>query len=506
VNSDHHVSKPAADRKASARRPVRRRRKPANAGTDRPSPPQGSSSATPLLDSHFQRIDVETDPVSFESLDLDPALLTGVRDRRFVQTTPIQRAVWPIVSAGDDLVACAQTGTGKTAAFLLPLMQEFLQRRAAQAASGTTSTAPLRTRVLVLAPTRELAVQIEDDFQGFAYHAGLTGIAVYGGVAMQAQEAALRAGVDFVVATPGRLMDHMRSNATDFTGLEALVLDEADRMLDMGFWPDVRRIVSSLPPSTGEGAASRQTLLFSATMPDEVLKLAAEIMHEAKYVQIGQRNNPAATLTHLAYAVPSIRKVDWLAKFLKRTDGSVLVFCQTKHGTDRLAQRLAAARVRCGVLHADRSQVQRMQAVEGFRAGRHKVLVATDIAARGLDIDGIEHVVNFEVPRNRETYVHRVGRAGRADATGTAITLVAPEERRSLEALERAFNLKLTDGGVSGNGFDPADGHAGDPQADTRHADTRRTSASAPVAAAPGVVPDGPAVGDPIPAPQALQD
>jgi ATP-dependent RNA helicase RhlE len=196
----------------------------------------------------------------------------------------------------------------------------------------------------------------------------------------------------------------------------------------------------------------RQTLLFSATMPDEVLKLAVEIMHEAKYVQVGQRGNPAATITHLAYAVPLPRKVDWLCRFLRQqSSGPTLVFSHTKHGADRLAQRLSAARIRCGVLHADRTQVQRMQAVEGFRAGRHKVLVATDIAARGLDIDGIEHVVNFEVPRNRETYVHRVGRAGRADATGTAITLVAPEERRALEALERAFNLKLNEGNTHGD-------------------------------------------------------
>jgi ATP-dependent RNA helicase RhlE len=468
VNSDRHASKPSADRKIAGKRPTRRRRKPTGNAADRPAPSGAahSGTSTPQLDSHFQRVDAPTDPVPFESLNLDPALLLGVRDRHFVQTTPVQSATWSIVSSGDDLVACAQTGTGKTAAFLLPLMQELLQRRAAVPPKPGEKR---HTRVLVLAPTRELAVQIEDDFQGFAYHAGLTGIAVYGGVAMQAQEAALRAGVDFVVATPGRLMDHMRAGATDFSALEALVLDEADRMLDMGFWPDVRRIVSSLPSSTGKpGGESlaiaglsdapaadsatagepvpRQTLLFSATMPDEVLKLAVEIMHEAKYVQVGQRGNPAATITHLAYAVPMQRKVDWLCRFLRQqSSGPTLVFSHTKHGADRLAQRLSAARIRCGILHADRTQVQRMQAVEGFRAGRHKVLVATDIAARGLDIDGIEHVVNFEVPRNRETYVHRVGRAGRADATGTAITLVAPEERRALETLERAFNLKLND-------------------------------------------------------------
>lgn len=440
---------------------MRRRRKPAAGAAAAPGAAPSSNGAgraaspSSSLDHYFQRVEANTEPVTFESLQLGKQLLAGVRDRKFVQTTPIQSAAWPIVYGGHDLVACAQTGTGKTAAFLLPLMQELLQRRAAQPA-GTQG--PARTRVLVLAPTRELAVQIEDDFQGFAYHAGLTGVAVYGGVGMLAQEAALKAGVDFIVATPGRLMDHMRSGIPDFSGLEALVLDEADRMLDMGFWPDVRRIVSSLPssiavpgtpgdaaPADGTKLARRQTLLFSATMPDEVLKLAVEIMHDARYVQIGQRNNPAATITHLAYAVPGPRKVDWLCRFLRKADGPVLVFSQTKHGADRLASRLSAARVRCGVLHADRSQVQRMQAVEGFRAGRHKVLVATDIAARGLDIDGIDYVINFEVPRNREAYVHRVGRAGRADATGTAITLVGPDERRALDTLERAFNLRVTD-------------------------------------------------------------
>jgi ATP-dependent RNA helicase RhlE len=513
VNSDRHASKPSPDRKIAGKRPTRRRRKPTGNAADRPAPSGAAHSAgssTPHLDSHFQRVDAPTDPVSFDSLNLDSALLIGVRDRHFVQTTPIQSATWSIVSSGDDLVACAQTGTGKTAAFLLPLMQELLQRRAAQ---PPVAGEKRHTRVLVLAPTRELAVQIEDDFQGFAYHAGLTGIAVYGGVAMQQQEAALRAGVDFVVATPGRLMDHMRAGATDFSRLEALVLDEADRMLDMGFWPDVRRIVSSLPSSTGKpGAESlaiaglsdsaeaapasevvpRQTLLFSATMPDEVLKLAVEIMHEAKYVQVGQRGNPAATITHLAYAVPLPRKVDWLCRFLRQqSSGPTLVFSHTKHGADKLAQRLSAARIRCGVLHADRTQVQRMQAVEGFRAGRHKVLVATDIAARGLDIDGIEHVVNFEVPRNRETYVHRVGRAGRADATGTAITLVAPEERRALEALERAFNLKLNDG------------HAHLDTDEVETAGRTNGSASAPAAAA---VPDALTGADAEPAAPVLQE
>lgn len=342
--------------------------------------------------------------------------------------------MFPIVRAGDDLIASAETGTGKTAAFLLPLMHRLIQG----------ATEPGHTRVLVLAPTRELAVQIEDDFQGFAYHTALTGMAVYGGVAMDPQERALRAGVDLVVATPGRLLDHMRGDAPAFARLEALVLDEADRMLDMGFWPDVRRIVAELPAS---GAAlsghRRQTLLFSATMPEEVMRLASEILHEAKYVQIGARGRPARTITHTAHVVATPQKTEWLARFLRGAPGSALVFVRTKRGADVLSRRLGALGIRTVAFHADRLQAHRTAAVEGFRSGRFKVLVATDIAARGLDIEGIEHVVNFEVPTSKDAYVHRVGRTGRADAEGHALTLVAPEERRALRVLEESFDLRL---------------------------------------------------------------
>jgi ATP-dependent RNA helicase RhlE len=281
-------------------------------------------------------------------------------------------------------------------------------------------------------------VQIEDDVQGFTYHTDLTSIAVYGGVPMDAQERALKSGVDIVVATPGRLMDHMRNGAVAFDKLDTLVLDEADRMMDMGFWPDVRRIVAALPDS-----AARQTLLFSATMPEEVMKLADEVVRTAKYVQIGTAGGPARTITHAVENVPASQKADWLAKFLRRTAGPVLVFVRTKSGAERLARRLAAAGLKAAALHADRTQVQRTHAVEGFRSGRYRVLVATDVAARGLDIDGITHVVNYEVPSNRETYVHRVGRTGRAEATGTALTLVAPEEARALQALQRSFGIEV---------------------------------------------------------------
>jgi ATP-dependent RNA helicase RhlE len=380
------------------------------------------------------RVQAEYDPspVSFERLNLEATLLEAIRQRGFASTTPIQSAVVPIIMNGDDLIGCADTGTGKTAAFLLPILSRLLKTRAAAPEERGY------TRVLILSPTRELAVQIEDDVQGFSYHTDLTSIAVYGGVPMDQQERALKSGVDIVVATPGRLMDHMRNGAVSFDKLDTLVLDEADRMMDMGFWPDVRRIVATLPDT-----AARQTLLFSATMPDEVMKLAEEVLCDAKYVQIGTDGGPAKSITHTIENVAAANKTEWLARFLRRTDGPVLVFVRTKSGAERLARKLAAFGLKAASLHADRTQQQRTQAVEGFRSGRFHVLVATDVAARGLDIDGITHVVNYEVPSSRETYVHRVGRTGRADATGTALTLVAPEELRALQALQRSFGIEM---------------------------------------------------------------
>ena len=367
----------------------------------------------------------------FESLGLEASLIEGIRVRGFSATTPIQSAVIPFVMEGDDLIGCAATGTGKTAAFLLPILNRMItSRMAAPDERGYT-------RVLILAPTRELCVQIADDVEGFTYHTDITSVAVYGGVDMGPQERALKSGVDIVIATPGRLMDHMRSKTVIFAKLDTLVLDEADRMMDMGFWPDVRRIVQTLPDS-----AARQTLLFSATMAEEVMKLADELVVDAKYVQIGSPG-AAKTITHTAEAVPSGQKTEWLAKFLRRTAGPVLVFVRTKSGAERLARQLSGFGLKAAALHADRTQQQRTAAVEGFRSGTYRVLVATDVAARGLDIDGITHVVNYEVPHNRETYVHRVGRTGRAEATGTALTLVAPEELRALEALQRSVGIEM---------------------------------------------------------------
>jgi ATP-dependent RNA helicase RhlE len=359
-------------------------------------------------------------------------LLEGVSVRGFEQTTAIQSAVIPIALAGHDVIGCADTGTGKTVAFVLPILHRILKARAEKPDEKGF------TRVLILAPTRELCVQIEDDVQGFTYHTDLTSIAVYGGVEMGPQERALKAGVDIVVATPGRLMDHQRSNAVDFSRVDTFVLDEADRMMDMGFWPDVRRIAQTLPPPD-----KRQTLLFSATMPDEVMKLLGEVVREAKYVQIGSAGGPARSITHEIENVPAAQKTEWLAKFCRRTPGPILVFMQRKSGAEKLARQLQSFGIRAAALHADRTQQQRTAAVEGFRGGQYHVLVATDVAARGLDIDGITHVVNYEVPSSRETYVHRVGRTGRAAATGTALTLVAPEELRALEALQRSFGPEL---------------------------------------------------------------
>jgi ATP-dependent RNA helicase RhlE len=377
----------------------------------------------------------------FVSLGLDPRLLEGIRDLGFKETRPIQSAVLPLALGGHDVIACAETGTGKTCAFVVPIVQQLLTDAARLAAQGEQPDAgSKRSRVLILAPTRELAVQIEDEIHGLSYHTTITSAAIFGGVEMGGQERALKAGVDIIVATPGRLIDHMRQQNADLGAIELLVLDEADRMMDMGFWPDVRRIIGALP-------TDRQTLLFSATMPDEVVRFALEIVREPRFVQVGRRSKPPGSITHRAERLPASGKLDWLIEHLKQPDGPVLVFSRTKIGAERLARKLAAAGIRCTALHADRTMEQRRAAVEGFRGGKYKVLVATDIAARGLDIDGIHTVINFEVPDSPDAYVHRVGRTGRADETGHAITLVSPEERHALANLEKSVGVRLESGG-----------------------------------------------------------
>jgi ATP-dependent RNA helicase RhlE len=414
----------------SRRGPTRGRQRSARS----PQTHSSRTSAVPPLEPFAH----DPTPIAFGDFHLDGAVLRAIDDRGFVRTTPIQSAVIPLLLAGDDLIGCAQTGTGKTAAFLVPIIQRLLTtpRRSDVPLGAGASAEAAGTRVLVLAPTRELAVQIEEDFQGLAYHTGLTSVAVYGGVESGGQERGLRAGSDVVVATPGRLIDHMGTCSTRFDALEVLVLDEADRMLDMGFWPSVRRIVSTLP-------TERQTLFFSATMSGDVFTSAVEIMREPKMIQVGRTTGLAVTVTHRAERVATGEKAEWLSRFLRRTSEPTLIFTRTKRGADRVARRLAAAGIRCTALHADRTQSERTAAVEGFKAGRYTALVATDIAARGLDIEGIGHVINFEVPDSPDAYVHRVGRTGRAEASGTALTLIAPEETRAFQALERALNITV---------------------------------------------------------------
>jgi ATP-dependent RNA helicase RhlE len=373
-------------------------------------------------------------PLPFRSLVTEPALLDALEQRGYTETTPIQSAVLPYALAGKDVIGCAETGTGKTAAYVLPVLSKLIRedrelgKRAAHHA----------TRALILAPTRELATQIDDEIQGFAYHAPVASAAVYGGVPMEPQERALKAGVDIVVATPGRLLDHMRSNVGDYSKLEVFVLDEADRMMDMGFWPDVRKIAEAMPPS-----AARQTLLFSATMPEEVMRFADALAPNAIFVQVGSRRGPATTISHEARILPGREKAAFLAKFLKRNTETAIVFVNTKIGADRLARQLRQAGIRAEAIHADRTQEARTDAIESFRAGRTRILVATDVAARGLDIDDIALIVNYEVPFSLDGYVHRVGRTGRYGATGHALTLAEPDERHDLEQIEKAFGLKL---------------------------------------------------------------
>ena len=372
-------------------------------------------------------------PVPFRSLIADVDLLAALEQRGFEKTTPIQSAVLPYALEGRDVIGCAETGTGKTAAYLLPILQRLLRenREGGRAASGVT-------RALILAPTRELATQIDDEVQGFAYHAPVSSVAVYGGVPMEPQARALKAGVDIVVATPGRLLDHMRGDVANFTKLEMFVLDEADRMMDMGFWPDVRRIAEALPPTT-----HRQTMLFSATMPDEVMRFADALAPTSVFIQVGSRRGPAQTITHEGRILPAKEKASFLAKYLKKVHEPTIVFVNTKIGCDRLARQLHVAGLRAVAIHADRSQKERTAAIEAFRAGRIKILVATDVAARGLDIDSVGLIVNYEVPHGLDSYVHRVGRTGRNDATGHALTLADPHERVDLELVEKTFGLKL---------------------------------------------------------------
>src|SRR5215471_16075163 len=360
--------------------------------------------------------------MSFNSLGLDARILRAVTEAGYTEPTPIQSAAVPHVLAGHDLIGIAQTGTGKTAAFTLPILTKL----------AALPPNPRRaTKLLVIAPTRELAVQIEENVRAYAKHLSLTVATVFGGVGEHPQIRALRAGTDVIIACPGRLLDLMGQRCADFSQLKVLVLDEADRMLDMGFLPSIRRIVQQLPKQ-------RQTLLFSATLSREIESLTHEFQHHPKTIQIGRRSNPAETVTQFVYEVPKHLKPALLHHLLGDPKmGMVLVFSRMKHGADRIARQLEQKGIRCATLHSNRSQNQRLRALKDFKDGAVRVLVATDIAARGIDVDGISHVVNYDFPMHVEDYIHRIGRTGRANAIGDAISFVTNEDHGELRALER---------------------------------------------------------------------
>jgi len=360
--------------------------------------------------------------MSFRALGLDARILQAVQEAGYTEPTPIQAAAIPPILAGHDLIGIAQTGTGKTAAFTLPILTVL----AAQPAGARRGT-----RVLVLAPTRELALQIEENIRAYARHLPLTVATVFGGVGENPQIRALRAGTDVIIACPGRLLDLVGRRNGDFSGLQFLVLDEADRMLDMGFLPSIRQIVRPLPQK-------RQTLLFSASLSKEIESVTREFQRAPKIVQIGRRANPAETVTQLVYEVPKHLKPALLLHLLRDPQmDMVLVFSRMKHGADRIARNLEQNAVRTATLHSNRSQNQRLRALQDFKSGAVRVLVATDIAARGIDVDGISHVVNYDFPTHAEDYVHRIGRTGRAHAVGDAISFVTPEDHAELRTLER---------------------------------------------------------------------
>lgn len=363
--------------------------------------------------------------MTFSDFGLLPALLRGTEDLGYAQPTPIQRDAIPPAMQGRDLLACAMTGSGKTAAFLLPVLQQIAPKR-----RGVT-------RVLILTPTRELAAQIEEQRGLLAAHTRMTGASVFGGVGMVPQERAFRSGVDVLVATPGRLLDHLQRPYARLDDLEILVIDEADRMLDMGFLPDIRRILQFVPKN-------RQTLLFSATMPGPIADLAREMLRNPVTLNIERQSAPATGVTHAAYQVPQTHKSPLLLHLLQTGEmQSVVVFTRTKHRSDRLCQYLVKHGIDCARIHGNRSQAQRTEALAGFRKGTYRVLVATDIAARGIDVEDLSHVVNFDVPNVSDDYIHRVGRTARAEATGDAFTFVSPEEASDFRAIERAIGMKV---------------------------------------------------------------
>ena len=362
--------------------------------------------------------------MDFNQFNLDSRLMAGINRLGYTEATPIQIAALPPALAGEDLIATAQTGTGKTAVFVLPILQKLL--------TGPRN----RTRVLIVTPTRELAEQINESIHDLGTGTKIRSATIYGGVGPAPQVRALRDGVEILVACPGRLLDHLQQGNAKLQGVEILVLDEADRMLDMGFLPDVKRILKQLP-------AKRQTMLFSATFPPEIESLAAQTLTHPKRIAIGL-SHPAYTVTHALYPVPQHLKTSLLLALLKQTDTqSVLIFTRTKHRAEKLSRQIGQAGFRTTSLHSDRSQGQRQSALAGFKSGHFQVMVATDIAARGLDVEGISHVINYDMPATADDYIHRIGRTGRAEHTGDAFTLVAPDDKDMVRSLEKIMGKPL---------------------------------------------------------------
>src|SRR5437879_5760948 len=412
-----------------------------------------------LLLINIRRSFIET---SFQNLGLSPELLRAVAEQGYTVPTPIQAQAIPVVLAGRDLLGAAQTGTGKTAGFTLPMLQLLASK-----ANASHSPARHPVRCLVLVPTRELAAQVQESVRTYGKHMHLRSAVVYGGVGFEPQVQELRRGVDIVVATPGRLLDHVQQKTIDLRQVEILVLDEADRMLDMGFIHDIRRVLALLP-------AKRQNLLFSATFPDEVRSLAAGFMHDPITVEVARRNMPIELIGQVAHPVDKDRKRQLLAHLVKSGNWQqVLVFCRTKHGANRLAEQLENDGIETAAIHGNKSQPQRMKALQRFKDCELQVLVATDIAARGLDIESLPHVVNYDLPHVPEDYVHRIGRTGRAGETGQAVSLVSGEDRSYFRDIERLIGKKIEQQIIPG--FEPGSGyHHAQPEPQGRRGQPRQ--------------------------------
>ena len=418
---------------------------------------------------------------SFQNLGLSAELLRAVAEQGYTQPTPIQAQAIPLVLAGRDLIGAAQTGTGKTAGFTLPLLQR-LAGHANYKNSASTSPARHPVRALILVPTRELAAQVQDSVRTYGKHLRIRSAVIFGGVGIGPQINDLRRGIDIVVATPGRLLDHVQQRTIDLRSVEFLVLDEADRMLDMGFIHDIRRIFALLPPK-------RQNLLFSATFPDEIRKLSDQFLNAPATVEVARRNAPIDLISQVAHPVDKDRKRELLSHLVKSHSWQqVLVFTKTKHGANRLAEQLSGDGIDADAFHGNKSQPQRMRALKRFKNGELQVLVATDIAARGIDIDTLPHVVNFDLPNVSEDYVHRIGRTGRAGATGEAVALVSGEDRPLLAAIERLIGAKIEQRVVVG--FEPSKAYQSarhvTEQRRPQRSQARRPSTKAPSRSAPG--------------------